>query len=47
MLYADLFKRAKQLGQTRIVCEVNSQPPNPLSDKFHAAQGFHDGEGND
>jgi hypothetical protein len=40
LLYADLFRRAERLGQSRIVCEVNSQPPNPTSDVFHAAQGF-------
>lgn len=40
MLYADLFKRAVDLGHTRIVCEVNHYPPNPVSDKFHAALGF-------
>jgi predicted GNAT superfamily acetyltransferase len=40
LLYADLFRRAEQLGHTHIVCEVNSQPPNPISDAFHAAQGF-------
>jgi predicted GNAT superfamily acetyltransferase len=39
-LYADLFRRAEQLGHTHIVCEVNVQPPNPISDAFHAAQGF-------
>jgi predicted GNAT superfamily acetyltransferase len=40
MLYADLFTRAEGLGHNRIVCEVNMQPPNPGSDRFHAAQGF-------
>jgi predicted GNAT superfamily acetyltransferase len=40
LLYADLFRRAEQLGHTHIVCEVNAQPPNPISDAFHAAQGF-------
>jgi uncharacterized protein len=40
LLYTDLFKRAEQLGQSNIVCEVNSQPPNLISDAFHAAQGF-------
>ena len=40
MLYSEVFKRAVQLGHTRVVCEVNRQPPNPVSDKFHAAQGF-------
>ena len=40
LLYADLFRRAEQLGHTHIACEVNSQPPNPISDAFHAVQGF-------
>lgn|SRR5262249_27839848 len=40
LLYADLFRRAEQLGQSRVVCEVNLRPPNPISDSFHAAQGF-------
>jgi predicted GNAT superfamily acetyltransferase len=40
VLYADLFRRAEQLGHTHIVCEVNTLPPNPISDAFHAAQGF-------
>jgi predicted GNAT superfamily acetyltransferase len=40
LLYADLFRRADQLGHTHLACEVNMQPPNPTSDAFHAAQGF-------
>ncbi len=40
MLYADVFSRAIQLGHTSVACEVNSQPPNPTSDNFHAALGF-------
>jgi predicted GNAT superfamily acetyltransferase len=39
-LYADLFRRARELGHTTITCEVNLRPPNPTSDKFHAAHGF-------
>lgn len=39
-LYDDLFAAAKAAGHQRIVCEVNSDPPNPASDKFHAALGF-------
>jgi predicted GNAT superfamily acetyltransferase len=39
-LYDDLFKHALAAGHERIVCEVNSQPPNPASDAFHAALGF-------
>ena len=41
-LYADLFRRARELGHATIVCEVNLRPPNPTSDKFHAAHGFAD-----
>lgn len=39
-LYADLFDQAAHAGHDRIVCEVNSEPPNPASDAFHAALGF-------
>ena len=46
----DEIKRASreqtvQLGHTWVVCEVNLQPPNMVSDKFHAAQGFEEVEG--
>jgi predicted GNAT superfamily acetyltransferase len=40
LLYRDLFKRAEELGRKSIGCEVNLQPPNPISDQFHAALGF-------
>ena len=39
-LYDDLFAAARAAGHERIVCEVNSDPPNPASDVFHAALGF-------
>lgn len=39
-LYAMHFKAAREAGHDRIVCEVNSEPPNPASDAFHAALGF-------
>ncbi len=39
-LYRDLFAKAGQAGHGQIVCEVNSAPPNPQSDAFHAALGF-------
>lgn len=39
-LYDDLFAAAEAAGHARIVCEVNSDPPNPASDAFHAALGF-------
>jgi uncharacterized protein len=40
ILYSEVFKRAVQLGHAHVVCEVNLEPPNPVSDRFHAAQGF-------
>jgi predicted GNAT superfamily acetyltransferase len=39
-LYQDLFEHAAKAGHERVVCEVNSNPPNPGSDAFHAALGF-------
>src|SRR5882672_10194939 len=39
-LYRDLFEHAAKAGHHRVVCEVNSSPPNPVSDAFHAALGF-------
>lgn len=39
-LYADLFGRVVAFGHGLVVCEVNSDPPNPASDAFHAALGF-------
>lgn len=39
-LYLNLFDAAKAAGHERVVCEVNSDPPNPASDAFHAAMGF-------
>lgn len=39
-LYDNLFVAARLAGHERIVCEVNSDPPNPASEAFHAALGF-------
>ena len=39
-LYTDLIDFARRDGHDRIVCEVNSEPPNPGSDAFHASLGF-------
>ncbi|WP_342363190.1 GNAT family N-acetyltransferase [Terrarubrum flagellatum] len=42
LLYEDLFEEASLRGHGLIVCEVNSDPPNPASDAFHAALEFHE-----
>lgn len=39
-LYEDLFSETRRSGRSRIVCEVNAEPPNPASDAFHARLGF-------
>jgi predicted GNAT superfamily acetyltransferase len=39
-LYQDLFDHVSCAGQTIVTCEVNTDPPNPASDAFHAALGF-------
>jgi len=39
-LYNHLFERSRFAGHARVVCEVNFDPPNPVSDAFHAALGF-------
>lgn len=38
--YETLFVKAAQAGHEHIVCEVNIDPPNPGSLRFHAALGF-------
>ena len=38
--YDDLFRFASENGHDVIVCEVNSDSPNPASDAFHQALGF-------
>jgi predicted GNAT superfamily acetyltransferase len=39
-LYDHLFARAAASGRALIVCEVNAEPPNPVSQAFHDALGF-------
>lgn len=41
-LYENLFDVARQKGHSRVVCEVNIDPPNPGSDAFHDKLGFHE-----
>jgi len=39
-LYQALFVKARAAGHDRIVCEINTDPPNPVSDAFHESLGF-------
>lgn len=39
-LYDALFRRARQDGHSRCLCEINIDPPNPGSVAFHATLGF-------
>jgi uncharacterized protein len=39
-MYEKLFSVAKAAGHNRIVCEVNTNPPNPASISFHESMGF-------
>lgn len=40
ILYDDFESYARARGVPRITCEVNVEPPNPVSLKFHARRGF-------
>lgn len=40
LLYAGLEAETRETGRERMVCEINSVPPNPQSDAFHTALGF-------
>lgn len=39
-LYDDLMSAARRAQHVILACEVNSAPPNPESDAFHASLGF-------
>lgn len=39
-LYENLFANARAAGHDLVCCEVNLDPPNPVSDAFHARIGF-------
>jgi predicted GNAT superfamily acetyltransferase len=40
LLYDDLFSAARKAGHDRVVCEVNIDPPNLVSEAFHETMGF-------
>lgn len=39
-LYTDIAQFARAQGASALACEVNSQPPNPISMRFHETLGF-------
>jgi predicted GNAT superfamily acetyltransferase len=41
-LYEDALATAAARAIPVLCCEVNVEPPNPRSDAFHAAMGFHE-----
>lgn len=41
-LYQHVFDRARADGRERVTCEVNLEPPNPGSLRFHRRWGFED-----
>jgi len=41
-LYEHVLTTARGQGHGRVVCEINADPPNPGSEAFHLAMGFHE-----
>jgi predicted GNAT superfamily acetyltransferase len=39
-LYQQVFAHAVAAGMPWVTCEIDCDPPNPLSDRFHARFGF-------
>jgi predicted GNAT superfamily acetyltransferase len=39
-LYAELFRRARASGRSVVTLEINADPPNPGSLRFHTRLGF-------
>lgn len=40
ILYDQVFQTARAAGRAEVTCEVNVQPPNPGSMRFHGRLGF-------
>ena len=40
LLYRDLFAFARRAGYGQVTCEIDADPPNPRSERFHEAFGF-------
>jgi uncharacterized protein len=40
LLYRDLFAFARREGYEQVTCEIDTDPPNPRSERFHDGLGF-------
>ena len=40
LLYCDLFGFARRQGYAHVTCEIDAEPPNPPSARFHERFGF-------
>lgn len=40
LLYDDLFRRVRASDRTLVACEINADPPNEASMRFHGSLGF-------
>ena len=40
LLYHDLFAFARHTGYEQVTCEIDAEPPNPRSERFHERFGF-------
>ena len=40
LLYQDVFAFARRQDYEQVTCEIDADPPNPRSERFHAAFGF-------
>jgi predicted GNAT superfamily acetyltransferase len=42
LLYDQVFRYACEIGVPLVACEFDIDPPNPVSEQFHARYGFHE-----
>lgn len=40
LLYQHVFDHARLIGAEVVACEIDVEPPNPVSERFHAKRGF-------
>ncbi len=42
LLYEEVFRHAREVGVPMVTAEIDIEPPNPVSLKFHEKFGFHE-----